>query len=65
MFVERTTVRAVRIDALLAGPLAQLAEQQTLNLRVEGSIPSRLTTFPNKILTRGEQTRELPPELTP
>src|SRR5689334_7922053 len=26
------------------GPLAQLAEQQTLNLRVEGSIPSRLTT---------------------
>ena len=28
------------------GPLAQLAEQQTLNLRVEGSIPSRLTIFP-------------------
>jgi hypothetical protein len=27
------------------GPLAQLAEQQTLNLRVEGSIPSRLTTI--------------------
>ncbi len=26
------------------GPLAQLAEQQTLNLRVEGSIPSRLNT---------------------
>ena len=25
------------------GPLAQLAEQQTLNLRVEGSNPSRLT----------------------
>ncbi len=25
------------------GPLAQLGEQQTLNLRVEGSIPSRLT----------------------
>ena len=24
------------------GPLAQLVEQQTLNLRVEGSIPSRL-----------------------
>ncbi|SLM09935.1 hypothetical protein SPIROBIBN47_100165 [uncultured spirochete] len=24
------------------GPLAQLAEQQTLNLRVEGSNPSRL-----------------------
>src|SRR5688500_10296183 len=33
--------------ALRPGPLAQLAEQQTLNLRVEGSIPSRLTTFPN------------------
>jgi hypothetical protein len=27
------------------GPVAQLAEQQTLNLRVEGSIPSRLTTL--------------------
>ena len=30
------------------GPVAQLAEQQTLNLLVEGSIPSGLTTFPNK-----------------
>jgi hypothetical protein len=30
----------------LRGPLAQLAEQQTLNLRVEGSIPSRLTKNP-------------------
>ena len=28
----------------LRGPVAQLAEQQTLNLRVEGSIPSWLTT---------------------
>jgi hypothetical protein len=28
------------------GPLAQLAEQQTLNLRVLGSIPRRLTRFP-------------------
>src|SRR5215210_6247832 len=28
------------------GPLAQLAEQQTLNLRVRGSIPWRLTIFP-------------------
>ena len=27
------------------GPVAQLAEQQTLNLRVDGSIPSRLTTL--------------------
>ena len=28
------------------GPVAQLAEQQTLNLRVGGSIPPRLTKFP-------------------
>ena len=28
------------------GPVAQLAEQQTLNLRVVGSIPTRLTRFP-------------------
>ena len=27
------------------GPLAQLAEQQTLNLRVWGSSPRRLTIF--------------------
>ena len=27
------------------GPLAQLVEQQTLNLRVRGSSPWRLTTF--------------------
>ena len=27
------------------GPVAQLAEQQTLNLRVVGSIPTRLTTL--------------------
>ena len=27
------------------GPVAQLAEQQTLNLRVGGSIPPRLTIF--------------------
>ena len=31
---------------LTRGPLAQLAEQQTLNLEVPGSIPGRLTTFP-------------------
>ena len=29
----------------LRGPVAQLAEQQTLNLLVLGSIPSGLTTF--------------------
>ena len=32
-------------DVAPCGPLAQLAEQQTLNLRVDGSIPSRLTTL--------------------
>jgi hypothetical protein len=35
------------------GPLAQLAEQQTLNLRVLGSIPRRLTIF-------SEQFRDFP-----
>jgi hypothetical protein len=34
--------RALR-DSVLRGPVAQLAEQQTLNLRVVGSIPTRLT----------------------
>ena len=29
------------------GPLAQLAEQGTLNPKVEGSIPSRPTIFPH------------------
>ena len=32
------------LDVVGHGPLAQLAEQQTLNLRVRGSIPWRLTT---------------------
>jgi hypothetical protein len=32
-----------------SGPVAQLAEQQTLNLRVVGSIPTRLTSIPNRI----------------
>src|SRR3954469_8776983 len=31
------------------GPVAQLAEQQTLNLRVEGSIPSWLTKIPSAL----------------
>src|SRR4029453_13035009 len=34
--------RAIRYDSP-AGPLAQLVEQQTLNLRVVGSSPTRLT----------------------
>ena len=33
-----------RPETFSPGPVAQLAEQQTLNLRVDGSIPSRLTT---------------------
>jgi hypothetical protein len=31
-------------SSLPLGPVAQLAEQQTLNLRVVGSIPTRLTS---------------------
>ena len=38
---RRAAVLVVRIFP--AGPVAQLAEQQTLNLLVEGSIPSGLT----------------------
>src|SRR6185295_9965061 len=43
------------------GPLAQLAEQQTLNLRVEGSIPSRLTNppIPNPSLSFGGLTAKV------
>ena len=42
--------RAMRAQGqrLPCGPLAQLAEQQTLNLRVVGSIPRRLTSFLGK-----------------
>jgi hypothetical protein len=40
--VLESRVRSALVRA--CGPLAQLAEQQTLNLRVVGSIPTRLTT---------------------
>ena len=40
------------------GPLAQLAEQQTLNLRVLGSIPRRLTTFFSAIRNINGRRRE-------
>ena len=40
----RRSRRPVLPRVILQGPLAQLGEQQTLNLRVEGSIPSRLIT---------------------
>ncbi len=38
-------------SAFDAGPLAQLAEQQTLNLRVLGSIPRRLTNLRSRLTT--------------
>jgi hypothetical protein len=41
------------------GPLAQLAEQQTLNLRVEGSIPSRLTISLRKQRGLGRRFRSV------
>ena len=42
---------AVFLHSTHVGPVAQLAEQQTLNLRVVGSIPTRLTTFSNEPLS--------------
>jgi hypothetical protein len=39
----------ISLSLVRRGPVAQLAEQQTLNLRVVGSIPTRLTRIPNKI----------------
>ena len=44
------------------GPLAQLAEQQTLNLRVVGSIPTRLTRILSKFndFSRDRRTGRLP-----
>src|SRR4029079_9606834 len=55
--IGRGTIR-IRFCAVFraCGPLAQLAEQQTLNLRVEGSIPSRLTTHSKRLLLF-DQTR--------
>src|SRR5215813_2454076 len=41
------TARPFAVRSRPNGPLAQLAEQQTLNLRVLGSIPRRLTISPN------------------
>jgi hypothetical protein len=54
-------MRIVQWRVHLNGPLAQLAEQQTLNLRVLGSIPRRLTTntfvFP-RLLNADEADRK-------
>jgi hypothetical protein len=48
----RPTLVTLRYNETFSGPVAQLAEQQTLNLRVGGSIPPRLTRFQNNF-TRG------------
>ena len=42
--MRRSPQSAWTPPAPFSGPVAQLAEQQTLNLLVEGSIPSGLTT---------------------
>ena len=44
-----------------SGPLAQLVEQLTLNQRVAGSNPARLTIFSlkNKVLSKSENSRSL------
>ena len=41
--LDMANINDVRIPPPLAGPIAQLVEQRTLNPRVEGSIPSGLT----------------------
>jgi hypothetical protein len=43
-----------RSSCLRSGPLAQLAEQQTLNLRVLGSIPRRLTNLRSSLKSLSE-----------
>ena len=48
----------------LRGPVAQLAEQQTLNLRVLGSTPSWLTMFAHASFRRTVSYR-LQPRLPP
>jgi hypothetical protein len=42
-FVPAVFSPAITLQSSSPGPVAQLAEQQTLNLRVVGSIPTRLT----------------------
>ena len=48
------------IESTRCGPLAQLVEQQTLNLRVWGSSPRRLTIFTRKIATFASGSLVLP-----
>jgi hypothetical protein len=46
-------VRPAFLPGVLSGPLAQLVEQLTLNQRVAGSSPARLTTiFGNSCLEK-------------
>ena len=58
--------RAVAILSCL-GPVAQLAEQQTLNLRVVGSIPTRLNSSRSRSswLTRWLQALKLRSSTSP
>ena len=46
-FVPAVFSPAITLQSSSPGPVAQLAEQQTLNLRVVGSIPTRLTSLIN------------------
>ena len=43
--VEVASSRLVSRSIIFDAPLAQLAEQDTLNVKVEGSIPSRCILF--------------------
>ena len=47
----------------IIGPIAQLVEQQTLNLRVEGSIPSRLREVRLNLFVRSREGRVIPSRL--
>ena len=56
---RRSNAEGVSLRAPTRGPLAQLAEQQTLNLRVWGSSPRRLTTFSRKLETFGSRRTQI------
>ena len=55
---------ALRVRFRPLGPLAQLAEQQTLNLRVLGSIPRRLTISRDR-MRRGSSPAPRSPQPVP
>src|SRR2546425_2180829 len=54
-FVPAVFSAAITLRSSSPGPVAQLAEQQTLNLRVVGSIPTRLTSFAPRQLRRSSR----------